>query len=42
MSKHSLDDDLKPREVFVEDAELQARHLGDYSRNVNARCVLGG
>lgn len=41
MSKHSLDDDLKPREVFVEDAELQAGHLGDYSRNVNARCVLG-
>jgi hypothetical protein len=42
MSKHSLDDDLKPREVFVEDAESQVRHLGDYSRNVNARCVLGG
>ncbi|KAJ6069051.1 hypothetical protein N7499_010938 [Penicillium canescens] len=37
MSKHSLDDDLKPREVFVEDAESQVPHLGDYSRNVNAR-----
>ena len=37
MAKRSLD---KPTEVFVEDAELQAPHLGDYSQNVNARCVI--
>ncbi|OQE27314.1 hypothetical protein PENSTE_c004G07065 [Penicillium steckii] len=36
MSKHSLDEDLKPNSVFVEDAEAQA-DLGSYSRNVNAR-----
>lgn len=37
MSKHSLDENLKPNSVFVEDAEAQA-DLGSYSRNVNARC----
>ncbi|CAI7634017.1 unnamed protein product [Penicillium bialowiezense] len=35
MAKYSPD--LKPTEVFVEDAELQAPHLGDYSQNINAR-----
>jgi len=38
MSKRSLDDDFKkPNSEFVEDAELQAPHLGDYSQNINAR-----
>lgn len=37
MSKISVDEDLKPNEVFVEDAEAQSRDLGTYSRNVNAR-----
>ncbi|KAJ5098127.1 hypothetical protein N7532_005128 [Penicillium argentinense] len=43
MSKRSLDDDLKPNAVFVEDAEAQA-DLGSYSHNVNARIYnpLGG
>lgn len=38
MAKYSPD--LKPTEVFVEDAELQAPHLGDYSQNINARWVI--
>lgn len=36
MSKHSLEEDLKPKSVFVEDAEAQG-DLGSYSHNVNAR-----
>lgn len=36
MSKHSLEEDLKPKSVFVEDAEAQA-DLGSYSNNINAR-----
>ncbi|KAJ5257049.1 hypothetical protein N7478_013153 [Penicillium angulare] len=39
MSKISEDDDLKPNSVFVEDAELQAQHLGSYNQNVNARIL---
>lgn len=39
MSKRSLDEDLKPKSVFVEDAEAQ-EDLGSYSHNVNARCDL--
>jgi hypothetical protein len=37
MSKHSLEEDLKPKSVFVEDAEAAQADLGSYSRNVNAR-----
>lgn len=37
MARISEDDDFKTNEVFVEDAEVQARHLGGYSQNVNAR-----
>ncbi|KAJ5980803.1 hypothetical protein N7481_008101 [Penicillium waksmanii] len=37
MSKHSFEEDLKPKSVFVEDAEAAQADLGSYSRNVNAR-----
>lgn len=37
MSKLSVDEDLKPNEVFVEDAEAQSRDLGTYSHNINAK-----
>ncbi|CAI7649090.1 unnamed protein product [Penicillium pancosmium] len=37
MSKHSLEEDLKPKSVFVEDAEAAQADLGSYSRNINAR-----
>jgi hypothetical protein len=37
MAKLSVDDDLKPTSVFVEDAEAQQGHLGSYNKNFNAR-----
>ncbi|KAJ5672144.1 hypothetical protein N7507_001271 [Penicillium longicatenatum] len=39
MAKLSVDDDLKPTSVFVEDAEAQQGHLGSYNQNFNARIL---